>query len=94
MSGVPTDQVQPYLLGNMVKFSSVLRISKRDGLVFISDVTALLEFEQRRLDYLDKNVLSLQTITIYLTNGEQQIHTRLIYAISGHCYLRLNWNAG
>jgi hypothetical protein len=54
----------------------------------------LLEFEQRRLDYLDKNVLNLQTITIYLTNGEQQIHTRLIYAISGHCYLRLNWNAG
>jgi hypothetical protein len=49
-SGVSTDQVQPYLLGDMVKFSSILRISKREGPVFISDVTALLKFEQRKLD--------------------------------------------
>jgi hypothetical protein len=32
----------------MIKFSSVVRISKRDEPVFISDVTVLVEFEQSK----------------------------------------------
>jgi hypothetical protein len=43
-----TNQIQPYLLGDMIKFSSVVRISKRDEPVFISDVTVLVEFEQSK----------------------------------------------
>ncbi|MFT4731705.1 MAG: hypothetical protein ACI89W_000718 [Gammaproteobacteria bacterium] len=76
---IPTNQIQPYLLGDMIKFSGVIRISKIDEPIFISNVTVLVEFEQSKLDYLNKNVLGLRTITTYLATGEQQIETQNIW---------------
>lgn len=76
---IPTNQIQPYLLGDMIKFSGVVRISKIDEPIFISNVTVLVEFEQSKLDYLNKNVLGLRKITTYLATGEQQIETQNIW---------------